>query len=111
MISFQEVVLVRVFISENDKYEGRPLYEHIVYKAKELNMSGATVLRGILGFGMHSHIHSAKLLTISEDLPLVVEIIDSEKGIEKLMPFLDKIAPGKLITIENVKLVNHINEK
>lgn len=111
MISFQEAVRVRVFISENDKYEGWPLYEQIVYKAKELNMSGATVLRGILGFKMHSQIHSAKLLTISEDLPLVVEIVDSEKGIEKLMPFLDKIASDKLITIENVKLVNHRSKK
>ena len=85
----EQGLLLRVFIGESDKYHGRPLYEVIVHKAKELELAGATVLRGISGFGARSKLHSSKFLRLSSDLPLIVEIVDSEDYINRLLPFLE----------------------
>jgi len=111
MILPEESLLLRVYISENDKVAGRPLYEKIVLKARELNMAGATVLRGLAGFGAHSRIHSAKLLTLSEDLPLVIEIVDREDRIETLIPFLDENVKSGLVTLEKVQIIKYRHEK
>ena len=99
--------LLRIFIGENDRHNGKPLYEQIVFRARELNMAGATVLRGILGFGAHSRVHSAKLLDISNDLPLVIEIVDTEEKIAKLMPFIDENVDEGLVTLEKVRVVKY----
>jgi uncharacterized protein len=103
----EDAMLLRVFIGENDKYQGRPLYEQIVLKARELNMAGATVLRGILGFGAHSRLHSAKLLDLSEDLPVVVEIVDVEENINKLLPFIDLAVTEGLVTLEKARVIKY----
>lgn len=105
-----DAVLIRVFICETAKIEGKPVYELIVQKARELNLAGATVLRGILGFGAHSRIHTAKLLTLSEDLPLVVEIVDTEENVNRLLPFLDNTLKEGLITLENIKMIRYRKE-
>jgi PII-like signaling protein len=103
----EDAMLLRVFIGENDKYQGRPLYEQIVLKARELNLAGATVLRGILGFGAHSRLHSAKLLDLSEDLPVVVEIVDVEENINKLLPFIDQAVTEGLVTLEKARVIKY----
>lgn len=100
-------VLLRIFIGETDKLKDKPLYEAIVLKARELNMAGATVTRGILGFGADSRIHSAKILQLSEDLPVVIEIVDSKENIEKILPFLDQNVTEGLITMEDVHVVKY----
>ncbi|SHK97095.1 DUF190 domain-containing protein [Rhodothermus profundi] len=102
-----EGVLLRIFIGETDRYQGRPLYEQIVLKARELNLAGATVLRGIMGFGASSRVHTAKLLRLSEDLPVVVEIVDTEENIQKLLPFLDEAVQEGLITMEKAYVVRY----
>ena len=93
-------VLLRVFIGESDRYKGKPLYQAIVEKAREMGLSGATVFKGMLGFGAHSKIHTAKILRLSEDLPVVIEIVDTDENIERLMPFLDGVIGEGLITKE-----------
>ncbi|MBI5428255.1 MAG: DUF190 domain-containing protein [Nitrospinae bacterium] len=103
--------LLRIFIGESDSYKGGALYERIVLKAKELHLAGATVTRGILGFGVTSRLHSAKLLRLSEDLPIVVEIVDTEENLGKLMPFLDETVTDGLITLEKVKVVKYKSDK
>ena len=100
-----EACMLRIFIGESDKSEGRPLYEQIVREARGRGMAGATVLRGFLGFGANSRIHTSKVLRISEDLPLVVEIVDSEDAIDAFMPYLDSIMEEGLITREKVQVV------
>jgi uncharacterized protein len=110
MSQLLDAVLIRVYISETTKFEGKPLYELIVQKARELNLAGATVIRGILGFGAHSRIHTAKLLELSEDLPLVVEIVDTEENVNKLMPFLDSTIKEGLITLEKIKMIRYRKE-
>lgn len=100
-------VLLRIFIDEGNKIKGKPLYEIIVHKAKELNFAGATVLRGILGFGANSRIHSSKILRLSEDLPIVIEIIDTKENIDTIMPFLDKNVNEGLITLEKIKILKY----
>ena len=100
-------VLLRVFIGEDDKYKGKPLYEYIVMEAKKRKMAGATVVRGIMGFGARSHLHTAKLLRISDDLPMVIEIVDSEEKINEFLPFLDEVVNEGLITIEKVKVIRY----
>ncbi len=100
-----EVELLRVFIGESDRHHGRPLYEVIVEMARTEGLAGATVLRGTLGFGANSRIHTAKVLRLSEDLPMVVEIVDTT---EKLVPFLQKldaIVTEGLITVEKVRVL------
>lgn len=96
---------LRVYIGESDRVHGKPVYEAIVFKARELHMAGATVLRGPMGFGANSRIHTAKILRLSEDLPMVVEMIDTPQKIAALRPFLEEIITGGLVTIEDVKVV------
>lgn len=99
--------MIRIFIGESDKLNGKPLYEQIVLKARELNLAGATVLRGILGFGADSRLHSAKLLELSEDLPIVIEIVDTEEKINQLMPFLDEHVSEGLVTMEKMRVIKY----
>ena len=107
----EEGMLLRIFIGESDRYEGKALYEYIVLKARELNIAGATVTRGIMGFGASSRIHSAKLLRLSEDLPVIIELVDTEENLNKLLPFLDKTVTEGLITIEKVRVLKYRHKK
>ncbi len=102
-----EGVLLRIYIGEEDKLNGKPLYEQIVLKAKELNLAGATAIRGILGFGADSHLHSAKILRLSEDLPILIEIVDTEENINKILPYLDENVKEGLITMERVSVIKY----
>ncbi len=103
----EEAVLLRIFIGESDRYHGKPLFEQIVMKARELDLAGATVTRGTLGFGAHSRIHSARLLALSEDLPIVVEIVDAAEKIDRLLPFLDEVILEGLVTLEDIRVVKY----
>ncbi|MCF7907472.1 MAG: DUF190 domain-containing protein [Candidatus Omnitrophica bacterium] len=103
----EEGTLLRIFIGESDKYKGKPLYEQIVLKARELNLAGATVLRGLMGFGADSHMHSAKILRLSEDLPVIIELVDTEENLNKLLPFLDETVQEGLITLEKVRVIKY----
>ena len=96
--------LLRIFVGENDKYEGQPLYEWIVRKARERGLAGATVLRGLEGFGAHSRLHTAKILRLSSDLPIVVEIVDTEEKIEAFLPAIDDAVEEGLATVEKVEI-------
>ncbi len=96
--------LLRIFIGENDKYDGHPLYEWIVLKAKEGGLAGATVLRGLEGFGAHSRLHTAKILRLSSDLPIVVEIVDTEEKIEAFLPVIDDAVQEGMATVEKVEV-------
>lgn len=96
--------LLRIFIGEGDRHEGRPLYEWIVRKAREEGLAGATVLRGLLGFGAHSRIHTSKILRLSGDLPIVVEIVDTEERIESFLPLVDAVIQEGLATVERVEV-------
>lgn len=107
----QEGMLLRVFIGEADTYNGKALYEQIVLKARELNLAGATVARGILGFGASSRMHTAKLLRLSMDLPIVIELVDTEENLDKLMPFLDETVTDGLITLEKIKIIKYRSGK
>ncbi len=100
-------ILLRIFIGETDRTPAGPLYEAIVKKARELNLAGATVVRGIMGYGAESRIHTAKLLRLSEDLPVIIEIVDTEENINKLLPFLDEHVQEGLITLENVRVLKY----
>ena len=102
MILPKDGKLLRIFIGESDKCEGRPLYEWIVLKARENGLAGATVLRGLEGFGAHSRLHTAKILLLSSDLPIVVEIVDSEKKIEAFLPLIDDAVSEGMATVEKV---------
>lgn len=102
-----EAVLLRVFIGESDRWEHRPLYEAIVLKAREMHLAGATVLRGPMGFGKSSRLHTAKILRLSADLPLVIEFVDSKEKVDEFLPVLDKMVTGGLITLENVKVLEY----
>ncbi|HKJ44977.1 MAG TPA: DUF190 domain-containing protein [Balneolales bacterium] len=103
----KEGLLLRIYIGESDHYDGKPLYEQIVLKAREMNLAGATVLRGIMGFGAHSHLHTTKLLRLSEDLPIVIEIVDTEENLNKLLPFLDESLQEGLVTLEKMHIVEY----
>jgi uncharacterized protein len=102
-----EAQLLRIFIGESDKWHGRPLYEAIVLKARELHMAGATVLRGPMGFGAHSRLHTAKVLRLSEDLPIVIEIVDTVEKIDALLPFVDEAVQEGLVTREKVQVIQY----
>src|SRR5256714_6961228 len=106
-----EAMLLRIFIGESDRWEHKPLYEAIVLKARELHLAGATVLRGPMGFGKSSRLHTAKILRLSMDLPLVIEIVDSEEKIQSFLPVLDKMIGGGLVTMEKVKVLEYRGEK
>lgn len=103
----KDAQLLRIFIGEDDKDGGRPLYEAIVLKAREMHLAGATVLRGALGYGHSSRLHTTKILRLSEDLPLVIEIVDSEDKIDAFLPALDELMPCGLVTIEKVRVVQY----
>jgi len=100
-----EASLLRIFIGESDKFDGRPLSEVIVEEARKLGMAGATALRGFLGFGANSRIHTSKVLRLSEDLPIVVEIVDEEEKINAFLPELDNMIGEGLITLEKVRVI------
>lgn len=100
-----EAELLRIFIGESDKLGGKPLYEAIVEIARERGLAGATVLRGLLGYGANSVLHTAKILRLSEDLPMVVEIVDTPEKIEKFLPELDGMIGEGLVTVEKVRVI------
>jgi uncharacterized protein len=103
----QDGYLLRIFIGESDRWEGKPLYEAIVVKARELHMAGATVLRGPMGFGAKSHLHTTKILRLSEDLPMIVEIVDGKEKIDELMPHIDAMVRDGLVTLERVQVIKY----
>jgi PII-like signaling protein len=103
----EEGMLLRIFIGESDSFKGKPLYEQIVLKARELNLAGATVIHGTMGFGAGSRIHTAKIVRLSDDLPIIVELVDTEEKLNSLMPFLDETVEEGLITMERVKVVKY----
>jgi uncharacterized protein len=100
-------LLLRIFIGEDDHFDGKPLYESIVLKAREQGVAGATVLRGPMGFGHSSLIHRAKILRLSEDLPVVVEIVDSKEKITAFLPLLDGMVKGGLVTLEEIRILRY----
>jgi PII-like signaling protein len=100
-------MLLRVFLGEDDRHAGKPAYEAIVLKARELHLAGATVLRGPMGFGRSSRLHTAKILRLSEDLPFIVEIVDSEENIDAFLPELDAIMGSGLVTLEKVRVIRY----
>jgi uncharacterized protein len=104
-------VLLRIFIGESDRHEHLPLYEAIVLKARALGLGGATVLRGAMGFGATSHLHTSKILRLSSDLPLIIEIVDSEEKIQAFLPTLDAMMGGGLVTLEKVKVLHYRGPK
>ncbi|PYJ01938.1 MAG: hypothetical protein DMF00_03215 [Verrucomicrobia bacterium] len=106
----QDAVLLRIFIGESDRYGHRPLYEAIVLRARELQLAGATVLRGPMGFGKSSHLHTAKILRLSMDLPMVIEIVDSEEKVNAFLPVLDQMMGGGLVTLERAKVIRYLDQ-
>jgi uncharacterized protein len=102
-----EGTLLRILIGESDMVHGRPLYEQIVLKARELQLAGATVVRGIMGFGANSRMHTAKILRLSEDLPIVIELVDTEENLNKLLPFIDENVTEGLVTMEKVRIIKY----
>ena len=106
----QDAALLRIFIGEKDRWKHKPLYEAIVLKAREMHLAGATVLRGPMGFGKSSRLHTTKILRLSMDLPLLIEIVDSEDKINAFLPELDKMIGGGLVTLEKVKVVHYRSE-
>ncbi len=102
-----EAKLLRIFIGESDFWHGTPLYEAIVLKARELQMAGATVLRGPMGFGAHSRLHTVKVLRLSQDLPIIIEIVDTEEKIGRLMPHIDEMVREGMVTVEKVQVIQY----
>jgi PII-like signaling protein len=106
----RDAALLRIFVGENDKAGSLPLYEAIVLKARELHLAGATVLRGHVGFGASSHIHTTKILRLAQDLPVIVEIVDAQDKIEKFLPVLDGMMSSGLVTMEKVQVLQYGTE-
>lgn len=106
----REAVLLRIFLGESDRWHHQPLYEAIVLKAREQHLAGATVLRGPMGFGKSSRLHTAKILRLSMDLPLVIEIVDTEEKIRAFLPVLDQMLPSGLVTLEKVQVIQYRGE-
>jgi PII-like signaling protein len=102
--------LLRIFIGESDRWHGKPLYEAIILKAREMGIAGATMMRGLMGFGAASRIHTAKILRLSEDLPIVVEIVDSADKIDALVPVIEEMVEEGLITLEKVRVIQYRNK-
>ncbi|HEX6130052.1 MAG TPA: DUF190 domain-containing protein [Candidatus Limnocylindria bacterium] len=98
-------LLVRIYIGESDSHEGRPLYQAVVERMRELGLAGATVLRGIEGFGAHARLHTTRLLRLSEDLPILIELVDTEERIRAALPVLDEMVGDGLITLEKVEVI------
>ncbi|MFA5369325.1 MAG: DUF190 domain-containing protein [Candidatus Omnitrophota bacterium] len=103
----EDGMLLRIFVAESDQYKGKALYEHILITARQLNLAGATVLRGIMGFGANSRMHSAKILQLSQDLPVVIEIVDIQENLNKILPVLDDIVGEGLMTLEKVRVIKY----
>src|SRR5208282_1867828 len=103
----ETALLLRVFIGEDDRFDGKPLYEAIVLKARERGLAGATVLRGPMGFGAHSRLHTAKILRLSEDLPVLIEIVDKEDRSNAFIPELDKMLGDGLVTLEKIHIIRY----
>lgn len=103
----EEALCLRIFFGEQDKHQGRPLYEVIVQKARELHLAGATVLRGPMGYGKRSRVHRANLLELSEDLPMLVEIVDTQAKIESFLPVLEQVMGSGLVTLEKVRVIRY----
>ncbi len=103
----EDALLLRIFLGESDRWQHQPLYEAIVMKARELHLAGATVLRGPMGFGAASRIHTAKILRLSIDLPLVIEIVDTEEKVQAFLPVLKEMMGGGLVTLEKVKVIHY----
>lgn len=101
----RDAVLLRIFFGEDDKFNHKPLYEAIVLKAREMRLAGATVLRGPIGFGHSSHIHTTKILRLSQDLPIIIEIVDSQAKIDAFLPVLDGMMASGLVTLEKVQVL------
>ena len=99
--------LLRIFIGESDRWERKPLYEAIVLAAREADLAGATVLRGVMGYGRHSRVHTAKILRLSEDLPIVIEIADRTDKIEAFLPTVDRMVTEGLVTLETVRVLKY----
>jgi PII-like signaling protein len=102
-----DAILLRIFIGESDRFEHGPLHEGIVLKAREMGLAGATVLRGPMGFGRSSHLHTAKILRLSMDLPMVIEIVDTEEKINAFLAALKPMMGGGLVTLEKVKVIHY----
>ncbi len=102
-----EGTLLRIYIGELDKWHHTPLYEAIVLKARERGLAGATVVRGTMGFGAHSHLHTSKILRLSEDLPVLIEIVDKEEKINAFLPVLDEMMRDGLVTLEKVRVIKY----
>jgi PII-like signaling protein len=107
----REAVLLRIFFGENDRFQRLPLHEAIVLKAREMHLGGATVLRGHIGFGQSSRIHTTKILRLSQDLPVVVEIIDSQAKIDTFLPVLDGMMSSGLITMERAEVLQYGSQR
>ncbi len=103
----KQAVLLRIFLGEDDRVDRRPLYEVVVTKAREMHLAGATVLRGPMGFGKTSRLHTAKILRLSEDLPIVVEIVDSEERINAFLEAIEPMMTGGLVTLEKVQVLRY----
>ena len=103
----RDSLLLRIFIGESDRFEHKPLYEAIVLKAREMHLAGATVLRGPMGFGKSSRMHTAKILRLSMDLPMVIEIVDSEEKINGFLPALEEMISGGMVTLERVQVIEY----
>jgi uncharacterized protein len=106
----KDAVLLRVFLGESARFEHKPLYEAIVLRAREMHLAGATVLRGPMGFGHSSRLHTAKILRLSFDLPIVIEIVDTQAKVTEFLPALDKMMSGGLITLEKVQVLQYGTE-
>ncbi len=100
-------MLLRIFIGEADYHDGKLLYEEIVMKAREMNLAGATVLKGIMGYGAHSRLHTTKLLRLSQDLPIIIEMVDTEENLKKILPFLDEVVTEGMITMERMHILHY----
>jgi hypothetical protein len=106
----RDAILLRIFFGEEDKANRLPLHEAIVLKAREMHLAGATVLRGHVGFGHSSRLHTTKILRLSEDLPLIVEIVDTQEKIDKFLPVLDQMMRSGLVTLEKVQVLQYGTE-
>jgi len=102
--------LLRIYIGESDRWQGKPLYEAIVQKVREEKIAGCTVLRGIEGFGANSRVHTAKILRLSEDLPILIEIADKEENIRRILPLLDEMVTEGMITMEKVEVIKYTHQ-
>ena len=105
MRTLHEAALLRIYIGENDRWEHQPLYEALILKAREMQLAGATALRGLIGFGRSTHLHTAKILRLSMDLPVVIEVVDSEEKINAFLPVLDRMIPNSLVTLEKIHVL------